>query len=129
MSSRQHQNHVYSSGLYAKIGRKLYLSDETADFHFIFGTDSFDLEFVPVHKYVLAAGSEVFHGKFNGPWKQAPSVKAPKEVSSAAFKEFLRFFYFDNVTVTEEYVYELLSLGEKFHVVECVDICHKLLER
>lgn len=129
MSSRRHSSGIYSSQLYASIGRKLYLSDETADFHFVFGSDSAEVELVPVHKYVLAAGSEAFHKKFNGPWKESSGVKAPKDVSSAAFKEFLRFFYFDHVTVTKELVDELLNLGEKFHVVECVDVCRKFLEQ
>lgn len=127
MSSRKHPKSCYSSKLYSQIGLKMYLSDETADFHFIFESGAAEVEVVPAHRQVLAAASDVFLAKFRGPWKKETQFKMTN-VSCAAFKEFLRFFYFGKVTVSMEHVAELFNLAEEFGIVECSEVCYKFLE-
>lgn len=123
MSAGKHVG--YSSRLHSKIGRFMYLSDETSDFAFIFETAT-EIIVVPAHKYVLVAANNVFRERFNGPWKEKDNVKMPVGTSDA-FKEFLRFFYFDRVNVTVKHVAELLDLAQEFGVIECSNICNKFL--
>ncbi|XP_055325984.1 BTB/POZ domain-containing protein 6-B-like [Sitodiplosis mosellana] len=50
------------------------------------------------------------------------------DVSAAAFKEFLQFFYFGQVKLTMGNVAAVMNLGEKYNVAECLAVCSKFLK-
>ncbi|XP_055326078.1 BTB/POZ domain-containing protein 6-A-like, partial [Sitodiplosis mosellana] len=119
-------NSDYSSKLLTAIGRKLYLNSELADVHFVFEANH-DFERVPANKAHLMTGSDVFATMFNGSWKEMDKVKIG-DVSAAAFKEFLQFFYLGQVKLTMENIAEVMNLGEMYNVAECLAVCNKFLK-
>lgn len=106
--------------------KKQYLDGSTADVHFVFETEDGKCERIASHKFLLIAYSEVFRAMFNGSWKENDDVKIV-DASPAAFGEFLKFFYFDEAELTMENVEEVMSLGQKYLVGECVEVCTKYL--
>lgn len=99
-------------------GKKLYLNDEFADFHFIFKLKNDRCERVPVHKMLLANASDVFQVMFDNSWNETNEVVIV-DASADAFKEFLQFFYLGKVELTMRNITEVMNLGKKYDVVEC----------
>ncbi|XP_055308212.1 BTB/POZ domain-containing protein 2-like [Sitodiplosis mosellana] len=116
----------YSSQVFSTIGRNLYLESELADVHFVFRANDGN-ERVPAHKLLLMAHSDVFATMFNGSWKEMDMVKIG-DVSAAAFKEFLQFFYLGQVKLTMENVAAVMNLGEMYNVHECSAVCSKFVK-
>lgn len=108
--------------------QKLYLSESTADSHFVFdGVEAEPAERIPVHKCLLAIASPVFHQMFFGGLKENGDVKII-DASQNAFKEFLQFFYLDKITLTTENIAEVMMLADKYAVAGCMHICTQFLE-
>lgn len=128
MQSVNGKNSDYTSQLFSNIGKSLYLSDETTDFHFIFETGRSEVELVPVHKFLLAAVSRGFHEKFKGPWKEIRNVKID-DFTASAFKEFLQFFYMSSVKLTKKNVFEVMQLAKMYEVDECSKVCHQFVQK
>lgn len=103
------------------------LMDESGDVHFIFEQDD-DVVKLPAHKMVLSASSPVFDAMFNGNLKETGDVKII-DVSVAAFKEFLQFFYQYQVNLTMENIAEVLMLADKYNVATALPICADFLKR
>lgn len=80
----------------------------------------------PSHKCVLASGSDVFHAMFYGPMKEEGDIKIV-DASVAAFFEFLQFFYCSSVDLSMENVGDVLNLGKKYEIDECVQLCTRLM--
>lgn len=112
------------SDLLSTIGRKLYLNPERADVHFIFESGD---ERVPAHKIILSSGSDVFDTMFYGLLKEEGDIKIV-DATAEAFKEFLSFFYFNAIDMTMENVSDVMYLGGKYGVPECLRLCGSLLE-
>ncbi|XP_055303759.1 BTB/POZ domain-containing protein 3-like isoform X3 [Sitodiplosis mosellana] len=119
-------NSAYATQLLSAIGEKLYLNSELADVHFVFESND-HIERVPAHKILLMAASDVFVKMFNGSWKEKDEVKIV-DMSAAAFKEFLQFFYFGEVNLTMENIAAVMNLGEMYNVTECLAVCSKFLK-
>lgn len=109
------------SNALSKIGKKLYLKPEIADVHFVFESDS-ACERLSAHKTLLAGGSDVFYAMFYGTLKEMGDINIV-DVSAEAFKLFLQFFYFSNVEMTIESVAEVMYLGNKYDVADCLKVC------
>lgn len=93
--------------------------DATGDIKFLIGT-----EVIHAHRCVLAALSPKYQAQFYGAMPEK-NVIIVEDVSSAAFREFLQFFYADTVTLTIENAEDVLnlvkqSLNEKL-LTECTD--------
>lgn len=99
--------------------KELHLNEVAADVHFTFSGKS---ESIPAHKCHLVVVSNVFNVMFNGSWKEKDDVDIV-DASPAAFKEFLQFFYCNEVEITMENVKEVLHLGQKYLVPACVNAC------
>lgn len=102
--------------------KAIFLDSETADFFFkIIEHDGRSVS-VPAHKFLLAARSKTLK------WisKMRTEFKI-EDVSVDAFKEFLKFFYFDKVKLTMETVSSVLKLGRQFGVIGCMKICEQYL--
>lgn len=117
----------YSSQVLLKLNQELYLSSELADVHFVCDTKPNGVERVrvPAQKLHLIAGSVVFRAMFNGPWKNKNEVEV--DASASSFMEFLQFFYFDQVRLTMENIVEVMNLGKKYQIIDCLDVCSKFL--
>lgn len=131
-----------NQGLSAKL-KKLYLDEATADAYFLF-QDTMKSEKVPVHKNLLAIGSDSLYAMFYRGLKREDDVNAEEvkedgdktdetkivkieDVSIDAFKEFLQFFYCDQIKLTMENIYEVVYLGKKYLVEECINVCERFL--
>lgn len=102
---------------------KFYLNSGTADVHFSFGEEN---SRISGHKVLLAAKSDVFHSMFYGGLKENGDIKIVEEaVSVDCFIKFLQYFYFKKVKLSNEDVDNILYLGRKYQVVECVNDCVK----
>lgn len=139
-----------NQGLSSKL-KKLYLDAATADAYFSF-EDAMKSEKVPVHKNLLAIGSDSFYAMFYRGLKRDDNANEAAEmeqknsdktdesagadkkmvvkiqdVSIDAFKEFLQFFYCDHVKLTMDNIYEVVYLGKKYLVDECLNVCERFL--
>ncbi|XP_055317516.1 BTB/POZ domain-containing protein 2-like [Sitodiplosis mosellana] len=118
----------FMSGVYSTIGDKLYLSEDRADFHFMFESSDGQYERVAAHKLLLATASDVFEKMFNGSWLEMHEVKIVDALISS-FKEFLQFFYLGRVKLTMDNVAKVMYLANKYNVTECLALCTKFLRR
>lgn len=112
MASKIYQNRLESD---KHIAEKFYLRENSSDIHFI--VNGFR---VPAHKIILAASSEVYERMFFGGWKENGDVDIV-DASVSAFKEFLQYFYLAKVELTEANIAELLYLGQKYNIQNCID--------
>lgn len=99
---------------------KLYLETELADVKFVLTSDD-DTKFVAAHKVILAAASPVFSAMFYGKLKEKEKVEIA-DVTINGFKEFLQFFYLDNVQLTMENMEEVARLADKYDMIERLNI-------
>ncbi|XP_055295381.1 BTB/POZ domain-containing protein 3-like [Sitodiplosis mosellana] len=120
-------NSNYSSSAIVTAGKRMYLDTKMADVHFTFESVDGQIQRIPAIKSVLAATSKVFNSMFYGPIKEKDDVKIT-DASPAAFKVFLKFFYFDEIELTADNVAEVMNLGHKYDVTECLSACGKFIE-
>lgn len=120
-------NKEYDNQTLSECIKKLYLDMETADINFVIESDNGSTERVPVHKSILASVSDVFKAMFYGDLKEDEGVKMT-DVTVAAVKEFLQFFYFGKVQLTEENIAEVMHLGHKYNVTKCEQVCIEFLK-
>lgn len=114
--------------------QNLYMNEKFADTWFSFdangksdnGTDAL-AHCVPAHKALLAAASDVFEAMFYGQLKENGIINVT-DASKSAFSQFLQFFYLSEVKVTTEHVEDLLYLGQKYNVTECILTCVQFLK-
>ncbi|XP_031638068.1 uncharacterized protein LOC116350414 [Contarinia nasturtii] len=96
-----------------------YLDDETADVHFLFKVADDEWIKVAAHKTLLAAKSDVFKTMFCGSLKEAGEVKIA-DSNPVVFKEFLQFFYREEVELAPENVHDGIYLAEKYNVTDAL---------
>lgn len=104
---------------------KLYQNAESADVHFEFNKK----RKVLAHKLILAASSPVFHTMFFGPISEKGLIETivVSDTSASVFREFLQFFYLNEVYLTIENVEGVTRLAEKYEVHDCLQICTEFL--
>lgn len=105
--------------------KRVFLSDKTADVHFVF-VDNDQIVRVPAHKILLAARSEVFETMFYGKMKETDNIQIV-DASVAAFKEFLQFFYRNIIKLTMDCISDVVNLCKKYHIDDCLNICEDFL--
>lgn len=111
------------------INQRLYLSSKWADVYFVFGSNTDQFERIPSHKNILAAGCEAFDIMFSTELREKRYIPIV-DVSAAAFKEFLQFFYLTKVELTTENIVQVTKLCKKFGLIEFLggsDILHQHL--
>lgn len=114
--------------LAVSIIRKLYLDEEAADVHFLFETDeTSDIERIPANKMILSTGSKVFETMFYGSMAEVDEVII-LDVSSSAFKEFLQFFYLDEISLTIDNIADVMNLVRKYGIDRCMGQCTDFLK-
>lgn len=108
----------------AKVGSRMYSNREkTGDIKFKIGS-----ECISAHKCVLASLSPKYEAQFYGEFDDTNSEFIEvKGVSASAFKEFLQFFYCDEINLTRENIEEVLFLTKESLVDEFFKICINFL--
>lgn len=103
-----------------QLGNRMYAKkDETGDIKFkVDGVE------ISAHKIVLATLSPKYEAQFYGDFddKTCESIEV-KEVSAAAFKQFLQFFYCDQVVLTHENIEDVITLAKAALVDEFFTAC------
>lgn len=94
---------------------------ETGDIKFVIGSKE-----IPAHRCVLAALSPKYKTQFYGSMPEKDDINVVG-ASAAAFKEFLQFFYTDEVTLTIENIEDVLNLAKQSLVDDLVDECTQFL--
>lgn len=105
--------------LVVSINQKLYLDDKTADICFLFETNGGGIDRIPAHKLILTTGSQVFETMFYGSIPEGNEVKISNG-NSAAFKEFLQFFYLDEITMTTENIADVINFVKQYGIERCM---------
>ncbi|XP_055306482.1 uncharacterized protein LOC129570785 [Sitodiplosis mosellana] len=126
MSSAAPLVHNDQSDVIIKIGENSYLSEEMADFHFKFEIADGQYERVPAHKIFLITASDVFRTMFNGTWDENDEVEIV-DASVVEFKEFLQFFYLQQVKVSISNVARVMYLGNKYNIAQCLSVCERFI--
>lgn len=112
----------------AKDINKLYLNELAADVHFTFESFSGNNDRIPAHKCHLVLVSNAFNAMFSGSWSEQKDADIV-DASPDAFKEFLQFFYLNEIELTMENVEEVLDLGRKYSVSACWNTCALFLTK
>lgn len=105
-----------------KVIERLYLSEKGADVHFTFRNQR-----IPAHKTILAITSSVFNTAFYGLLPEKDEIRI-EDACAESFKQFLQFFYLAEVDLSMEYIQNVMYLGHKYQVTECLDICSTFLK-
>lgn len=105
----------------------LYLSERFADVHFAIGINGRTVARVPAHKNLLAPHSDVMERLFGTTSKAKDVDICIVGVTVDAFKEFLKFFYFNGVELMSEHIVDVLYLGQMYHVKVCIAACIEIL--
>lgn len=111
------------TSLCSSIIHQLYLDEKTADVYFEFGDG---IERVPAHKNILSTGSRVFETMF-GSLPEGDEVTIGNG-NSSAFKEFLQFFYLDEVAMTSENIVEVMNYLREYRIEGCMPKCVDFLK-
>lgn len=103
---------------------KLYQNAESADVRFAFKIND-KTRIVLAHKLILAASSPVFYTMFYGPINEKETIETIdiSDTNASVFREFLQFFYLNEVNLTAENVEGVVYLAEKYEMYECLKIC------
>lgn len=101
---------------------KMYLNPDVADVKFLLNGET-----VPAHKNILATSSSIFKTIFFESIKENDVVEI-ENVNVGAFKEFLQFFYLNEVTLTMENIEEVTRLADMYNVLDYLNVCAAFLE-
>lgn len=108
----------YNNPLIKETMKKLYEDrNETGDVSFHVGS-----EVVRAHRSILSVHSPKFRVQFFGQNPDTGDIEV-NDVSAAAFKEFLQFFYLENVSLSMENMEDVLNLAKQSGVKEFMDQC------
>lgn len=106
---------------------RLYRSEKGADIRFVLRSkQSHGVAKVSAHKAILAASSMVFDRMFFGDLNEGVEVTI-EDVSFEGFCEFLQFFYMEKIQLSEENIFEVFQLVNKYDLNEYLPICERLL--
>lgn len=94
---------------------------QTGDIKFVI-----DGEVIHAHRCVLAILSPRYEAQFYGAMAESNSIIV-QDVSPSAFKEFLQFFYKDDVKLTLDNIEDVLSLAKQSLVDELIAECMNYL--
>ncbi|XP_031637562.1 BTB/POZ domain-containing protein 6-like [Contarinia nasturtii] len=110
------QLHTTNNSIVTNTTGILYLErNETGDV--VFHVES---EEIRAHRCVMAAISPKYKIQFYGPRPDEGDIHVD-DVSASAFKEFLQFFYLEEVSMTEENIADVLNLAKQSLVDEFVE--------
>lgn len=96
--------------------------EQTGDVTFVV-----ESERIRAHRLILAGLSPKYKAQFYGPSPDDGEIRIA-DVSAAAFREFLEFFYKENVKLTMENIETVLDLAKQSLNDDFVDVCSNFLK-
>lgn len=102
------------------------LAKQSPDVTFIVKSVAGDAKYM-AHQCVLSQLSPVFKDMFKGEPKQPTEIRIP-DISSAAFEEFLQFFYHYIVKLTMTNINDVLNLLHQYKVQSGSQICSDFIQ-
>lgn len=107
---------------------ELYLNAKGADVNFVFKDADIDQsEKFPAHKIILSLDSPVFDRMFFGSIQEQGDVQIV-DAPADAFREFLQFFYLDEVTLSSANIIYVTNLCKKYETNEFLKPCEIALQ-
>ncbi|XP_037031240.1 BTB/POZ domain-containing protein 2-like [Bradysia coprophila] len=106
---------------------ELYLNPKGADVNFVFDGDTDHAVKVQAHKIILSLDSPVFDTMFFGAIPERGDIEIV-DVSVEAFKEFLQFFYSDEVHLSFASIVEVTNLCKKYETKDFLKLREKALQ-
>ncbi|XP_055301678.1 BTB/POZ domain-containing protein 6-like [Sitodiplosis mosellana] len=106
----------------------LYLDTKKSDVSFVFDIDTDHPVKVPAHKIILSNNNPAFDAMFYGPVKEEGDIPI-KNANVAAFKEFLQFFYLEEVRLTSENITQVMNLCKMYDMKKCTKICETVFQK
>lgn len=107
---------------------ELYLNSKGADVSFVFkDADGDQSKKIPAHKIILSLDSPVFDRMFFGSIQEKGDVQIV-DAPAAAFKEFLQFFYLNEVTLSSAHIIFVTNLCKKYETNEFLRPCETALQ-
>lgn len=98
----------------SNLTKNLYLNEKKADVFFVCGVNK---ERVPAHKLILAEASEIFDKMFyEKSANTSITVVTLPNTSPEVFKDFLQFFYLNEVNLRIAHIAEIIHLGEMYRI-------------
>lgn len=106
---------------------ELYLNPKGADVNFVFDADTDHPQKLPAHKIILSLDSPVYDRMFFGSMQEKGDVLIV-DATIAAFKEFLQFFYCNEVSLSSINVIYVTNLCKKSEMNEFLKPCETALQ-
>ncbi|XP_037024563.1 BTB/POZ domain-containing protein 6-B-like [Bradysia coprophila] len=107
-----------------------YLNAETADVFFICGTEEIN-ELIPAHKILLAASTDAFDKMFYGTLREGNEFHIV-DATPNGFRQFLRYFYFNDLQLSLDCIDELIYLSRKYllnaYLADCCTFLSEQME-
>eukprot|EP00112_Aurelia_sp_Birch-Aquarium-sp1_P004182 Seg1474.1 transcript_id=Seg1474.1/GoldUCD/mRNA.D3Y31 product="BTB/POZ domain-containing protein 6" protein_id=Seg1474.1/GoldUCD/D3Y31 len=101
----------------------LYYSDVMSDITFKVKGERFK-----AHKFVMASASSVFYAMFYGPVAERRSeIEIVDCGASDYFREFLKFVYTEELSLTWENLFAIAYLAKKYYIPSLINECCKFL--
>lgn len=98
--------------------KELYLDVSTADVFFdVKSRQSGEVESIGAHKCVLIKAAPVFEAMFGGILRETGTIEI-FDATAEGFKEFLQFFYLNEIQFTTANTIDVLNLAKKYNIVE-----------
>lgn len=128
---------IISNDRLSKVFEPFYLNEELSDVTFICARDESNItlnaeeillfdekihECIPAHNFILSASSDVFKTIINGPLAKTKEKNFTR-FTSAGFKNFLQFFYMNEVKIKPENFLEILSLVHEYDLQDVLELC------
>lgn len=99
--------------------KDLYLDVATADVFFdAKSRETGEVESIPAHKCLLIKAAPVFDAMFGGILRETGSKIDIYDASAEGFKEFLQFFYLNEIQFTTANTIDVLNLAKKYNICE-----------
>ncbi|CAC5375758.1 unnamed protein product [Mytilus coruscus] len=83
---------------------------------------------IKAHKYMLSSRSAVFHTMFEGSLPEKGDITIP-DVDEDTFRDILKYFYSDVITITNNNVKEMLYAADKYMLAAVKRECETVLKQ
>ncbi|XP_076080466.1 BTB/POZ domain-containing protein 2-like [Mytilus galloprovincialis] len=83
---------------------------------------------IKAHRYMLSSRSAVFHTMFEGSLPEKGDIILP-DVDEDTFRDILKYFYSDDITITNNNVKEMLYAADKYMLAAVKGECETVLKQ
>ncbi|CAG2229740.1 unnamed protein product [Mytilus edulis] len=87
-----------------------------------------DRTLINAHKFMLSSRSAVFHTMFEGSLPEKGEITIP-DIDDNTFRDILKYFYSDDITITNNNVKEMLYAADKYMLAAVKRKCETVLKQ